>query len=85
MDSPDLCWALFTPIYGKSRVPCAAYVRSARCLLAGEESRMKRNQLIAFLIVGAALRRDFGGSSFLDGYVAAVRVEHFILGRIVRG
>ena len=33
----------------------------------------------------ASLRRDFGGGSFYDGYITAVRVEHFILRRKLRG
>ena len=33
----------------------------------------------------ASLRRDFGGSSFQDGYIMAVRVEHFILQSVLRG
>ena len=33
----------------------------------------------------ASLGRDFGGGSFYDGYITAVRVEHFILRRKLRG
>ena len=32
-----------------------------------------------------SLGRDFGGGSFYDGYITAVRVEHFILRRKLRG
>ena len=41
------------------------------------------SELSALLI--ASLRRDFGGGSFYDGYITAVRVEHFILRRNLRG
>ena len=33
----------------------------------------------------ASLRRDFGGGSFYEGYITAVRVEHFICRRILGG